>query len=201
LYQSDNSHPSAAGSYLAACTFYASIFHTSPIGFTYSGGLNQSTATFLQTIASNTVLDSLDVWRNGTFLADASFTFQANTNTLQFAANDVHSNATHTWLLGDGNTANTAQLQHTYATGSYQVTHILTRFCSGDTSTQTITVGATTHIEKWSEATPNDPIISIHDVCGHEMNRSTHWQELPKGTYIVTFQGKNNWYRRKYLVL
>ena len=32
LYYKDGSHPSAAGSYLAACTFYATIFHQNPVG-------------------------------------------------------------------------------------------------------------------------------------------------------------------------
>ncbi len=32
LYYVDGSHPSRAGTYLAACTFYAAIFHKSPVG-------------------------------------------------------------------------------------------------------------------------------------------------------------------------
>ena len=32
LYYTDGSHPSAAGTYLAGCTFYATIFHASPVG-------------------------------------------------------------------------------------------------------------------------------------------------------------------------
>jgi len=32
LYYADGSHPSAAGSYLAACVFYAAVFHRSPEG-------------------------------------------------------------------------------------------------------------------------------------------------------------------------
>ena len=32
LYYKDGSHPSPAGSYLAACTFYAAIFHHTPVG-------------------------------------------------------------------------------------------------------------------------------------------------------------------------
>jgi hypothetical protein len=32
LYYKDGSHPSTAGSYLAACTFYATIFHQNPVG-------------------------------------------------------------------------------------------------------------------------------------------------------------------------
>lgn len=34
LFQADGSHPSAAGTYLAACAFYAAVFHQSPIGLT-----------------------------------------------------------------------------------------------------------------------------------------------------------------------
>jgi hypothetical protein len=32
LFFTDGSHPSPAGTYLAACTFYAAIFHASPVG-------------------------------------------------------------------------------------------------------------------------------------------------------------------------
>ncbi|MGD0310242.1 MAG: SGNH/GDSL hydrolase family protein [Acidobacteriota bacterium] len=32
LFYADGSHPSPAGSYVAACTFYAAIFHQSPVG-------------------------------------------------------------------------------------------------------------------------------------------------------------------------
>ncbi len=34
LYASDGSHPSSAGSYLAACVLYATIFHANPVGLT-----------------------------------------------------------------------------------------------------------------------------------------------------------------------
>ena len=53
LFSADNSHPSIYGSYLAACTFYATIFKNSPIGSTYiPNGIDTSTAIFLQNIAS-----------------------------------------------------------------------------------------------------------------------------------------------------
>jgi hypothetical protein len=56
LWDSDLSHPSLAGSYLAACAFYAQIFHASPIGAGYTAGLPAATALYLQTIASDYVL-------------------------------------------------------------------------------------------------------------------------------------------------
>jgi hypothetical protein len=62
LYSSDESHPSVAGTYLAACVFYSSIFHQSSIGSTFTSSLDSASAYLIQSIASSTVLDSLDVW-------------------------------------------------------------------------------------------------------------------------------------------
>jgi len=52
LWDSDNSHPSLAGSYLAAAVFYRRIFNQSPLGIAYTGGLSPQVVTFLQGIAS-----------------------------------------------------------------------------------------------------------------------------------------------------
>lgn len=62
LWQSDGSHPSEAGTYLAACTFYAAIFQQSPEGLAYTGGLDEETAVLLQKIAADTVLTNLEHW-------------------------------------------------------------------------------------------------------------------------------------------
>ncbi len=55
LWQSDGSHPTEAGTYLAACVFYATLFHQTPQGLGYLGGLDQATAQTLQTLAADTV--------------------------------------------------------------------------------------------------------------------------------------------------
>lgn len=73
LYMSDESHPSVYGSYLAACTFYASIFRQSPAGLNYYGGLTQNEAQFLQNIAAATVLDSMNVWNTEIYYPVAAF--------------------------------------------------------------------------------------------------------------------------------
>lgn len=62
LYTSDESHPSLAGSYLAACTFYASIFHKSPVGAWSPSALNASDVAFIQGQVETTVFDSLSTW-------------------------------------------------------------------------------------------------------------------------------------------
>jgi hypothetical protein len=51
LWQSDNSHPTLKGSYLAACVFYAVLFEASPVGLPYTGGLTPQEALYFQEIA------------------------------------------------------------------------------------------------------------------------------------------------------
>ena len=55
LYQKDKRHPTLAGTYLAACTTYAAIQKRSPVGNKYTAGLDPELATFLQTVAADTV--------------------------------------------------------------------------------------------------------------------------------------------------
>jgi hypothetical protein len=55
LWQEDGSHPTEQGTYLAACVFYAVIFHESPHGLTYRSDLSKQNAKIIQTIASDTV--------------------------------------------------------------------------------------------------------------------------------------------------
>ena len=62
LFAPDGSHPTKAGTYLAACVFYAAIFGDSPEGLAYAGGLPASDAAALQAVAAETVLTSPDAW-------------------------------------------------------------------------------------------------------------------------------------------
>ena len=55
LYVADKRHPSPAGSYLAACTVLASVFGVSPVGNTYTAGLDPAVARHLQQTAWETV--------------------------------------------------------------------------------------------------------------------------------------------------
>jgi pimeloyl-ACP methyl ester carboxylesterase len=53
----DRKHPTLAGTYLAACTFYAALYETSPAGLSYAAGLAKDDAGFLQEVAWETWLD------------------------------------------------------------------------------------------------------------------------------------------------
>ncbi|CAD5373285.1 conserved exported hypothetical protein [Rubrivivax sp. A210] len=55
LYESDKRHPSLAGTYLATCTVYATLYRKSPVGNSYTAGLAPELAALLQQAAWDTV--------------------------------------------------------------------------------------------------------------------------------------------------
>ncbi|TFG39494.1 MAG: hypothetical protein E4H42_05890 [Chromatiales bacterium] len=55
----DKKHPTLAGTYLAACSFYAALYGVSPVGLSYTAGLGDD-AIFLQQVAWDTWVDYED---------------------------------------------------------------------------------------------------------------------------------------------
>jgi hypothetical protein len=51
LWAGDDKHPNRAGSYLAACVFYALLEQRSPVGDVFTDGLEASAARYLQSVA------------------------------------------------------------------------------------------------------------------------------------------------------
>ncbi len=145
LYSGDGSHPSARGTYLNACVFYATIFRKSPVGIEYYSSIGQQDAQDLQQLAENIVLDSLSSWFIGhqDVVSNADFTLSGGL-TISFAANS--SNATeHVWNFGDGSApSNEENPEHTYTSTSfsgYPVTHIASSSCDSDTSYLLVDLG------------------------------------------------------------
>jgi hypothetical protein len=62
LWQEDGSHPNSDGTYLAACVFYAVMYHKSPEGLYYAGDLSKEDARLLQKIAADIVLNYAAYW-------------------------------------------------------------------------------------------------------------------------------------------
>ncbi len=162
LFSPDNSHPSIYGSYLAACTFYTSIFKKSPIGSSFwPNSIDSITAYNLQQIASNTVLDSLTVWN----IFNADFTFVQNNDSISFS--NLSSNFDSiVWNFGDGNTSTSIHPNHIYS-GSGNFTITLTAYtnsaCQIDTSTATISVSIPSAIK---ENTKDKILIRTTDIQG-----------------------------------
>jgi hypothetical protein len=62
LWIDDGSHPSSAGTYLAACVFYASVFRQSANGLSFHGDISNALAQTLQDEAGRHVLDMQSEW-------------------------------------------------------------------------------------------------------------------------------------------
>lgn len=187
LYTSDGSHPNLAGSYLAACVFYSSMFRTSPEGASFEAGLPTNTATTLQNIAKLIVIDSLDTWRigaNDVSIHNINTTY--NSNSVSFAATTSNAFNYH-WDFGNGTISNDENPTTIYNNGTYTVFLTADNGCTTDTSSSTVTIAstniselnnsftitqdnATLFLEFIDNTTKN---ISIFDLNGKLLNQKT----------------------------
>ncbi len=142
LYQTDESHPSLEGSYLAACTFYASIFHKSPVGAAPAPTMWAMDAIAIQQQAAATVFDSLGVWMIDTLKPHASFVASLlgpNPNNtaceVAFDANKAQPSDSVFWDFGDGTTGNGKATTHLfYSIGTYYVKCEVWKNCVADST-------------------------------------------------------------------
>jgi|GEM_PF-1129209 len=93
LYDPDESHPTLAGSYAAACSFYAVLFQKNPALVTYNPGLDTHVAGRIKRMARDVVFDSLGFW-NVTPAPTVSF---------PLLVNEVLYDPSNSGLLGDAN--------------------------------------------------------------------------------------------------
>ncbi|WP_309608952.1 T9SS type A sorting domain-containing protein [Flavobacterium sp.] len=125
LYQSDGSHPSLAGSYLAACCFYTSIFRKNPALISNNYGLDANTASIIRNATKTLVFDQMLNWYIGKYVPNANFNYKIGIGTNQIVIDSVTPTYRDSviWDFGDGTTS-TAALppSHSYATeGNYTV--------------------------------------------------------------------------------
>lgn len=141
LYWPDESHPSPAGSYAGACSFYTAIFKKSPELITYDFSLSAKDAANIRTAASKVVYDSLDLWRIGKYETIADFSHDANRmQPVNFTNKSI--NATqYKWDFGDGQTSTAANPVHTYTLpGIYTVRLISTGASCSDTAYEKLNI-------------------------------------------------------------
>ena len=210
LYTSDGSHPSFEGTYLAACTFYTSLFRKPSSGATYIGTLDPTTAEILQEAADLTVLDSLERW-NLHALSDqtiANFSYTINLNTVSFSNNSIHGTTYH-WDFGDGQESSETNPSNSYSTnGIYNVELIAIDSCDSDTITLEVVVSNlginSISINKFLlknlannqysiESSLNEEFESkVFDMNGKQMNTTNDMKNdvidinnYPKGVYFI----------------
>ena len=133
LYASDGSHPSAAGSYAAACAFYSVILRKNPVDINYNFGLADTVTRKIKEAAKLMVYDSLSKWFVGKYDPVAHSEYSIIDNTVSFQNHSLAAD-TYFWDFGDGATSSDFQPTHTYAmSGMYTVRFIASRCGYADT--------------------------------------------------------------------
>ena len=141
LYQSDESHPSIAGTYASACSFYATLFRKDPTAITFNSTLSAKDAADIRIASKLVVYDSLKNWHIGEYDPVANFTYSiSNGNQVDFTNSSL--NATNfNWNFGDGGTSISNNPTHTYLIkGTYKVQLISNKCDIFDTTFQTIKI-------------------------------------------------------------
>lgn len=144
LYQSDGSHPSVEGTYLAACVFYASIFRKSPVGASFTYNLPQQTVTILQNTAESIVLNNVNTYNLHPIndLIEADFNYTVNQNEVNFENVSFHSNE-YVWNFGDNTTSNETNPIHVFnQNGTFTIQLISSANCGADTIVKEITISS-----------------------------------------------------------
>lgn len=113
LYTSDGSHPSLAGTYAAACTFFTMITRMDPNSITDDQNLAPAVAAAIRQAAKNVVYDSLSAWSVGLYDTEAGFTASMSNDTLTFTDTSLFADSVY-YDFGDGNSSSTPNGIHAY---------------------------------------------------------------------------------------
>lgn len=141
LYANDGSHPSPAGSFAAACSFYTIFFQKDPSASAYTYNLDEATANAIKQAAKLVVFDSLSNWNVGTFDPVAAFDFTIENETLTLQNQSAYS-SNYWWNFGDENTSTEENPVHNYSemSSNYTVTLIADHCALSDTVSQEVGV-------------------------------------------------------------
>jgi PKD repeat protein len=215
LYSPDGSHPSLEGTYLAACTFYASVYRKNSTGAPYTAGLDPTVAGYLQNAADLAVLDSIDTWflKGKADLTVADFLATVVGQTVQLTNASAHAQG-YLWNFGDGMSSSLIDPFHGYTTaGTYPIELIALSECGNDTTTQQITIQSAGIIEGDGTAftvktlgngsfeldfIEIPSVLTVHDMKGslvmklHPENQSVHidLSTATEGIYQVLWENQ-----------
>ncbi len=143
LYQADESHPSVAGSYAAACCFYTVFFRKDPVNISFNSTLSAADAGIIRGAVKALVFDSMMNWHIGQYDPVASFTVNQSGNAITTVNTSVNA-ISYWWNFGDGTTDTAANPGHTYtADGTYTI-QLVTTFCTlSDTAVAEVIINNT----------------------------------------------------------
>jgi len=220
LYQSDQSHPLLAGSYIAACSFFSIIHKSDPTMITNLEGLD-TVASYIQNVVKTVVYDSLINWNVGKYHPIADFTFLTSGMGIDTFYNHTIDAGNYLWNFGDGDTSTLANPIHQFPhPGTYTVTLKVNDCYLTDTISKQVTPGfegineTETYKFKVSPNPVNDKLIISSDnfttdIYHIMMTNTLGWtvyecnsdikkeqilnvNNLKTGTYFISIISKDN---------
>ena len=204
LYQSDESHPTLAGSYLAAMTIYSSVFLELPATLVGNTGLSSQFTTQVSDHIQADVLDELELYHlrsadNHTALED--FTISQYSDIVQGVAQTRKAQSVH-WDFGDGASTTGWNVQHQYSQlGNYTITVTAQSVCNNDQSTQGVNIEVLAidevkvipfRIENGMVSIDEDKSSRLLSSSGQTIAHSQYTYDLnmlPKGIYLLWIDG------------
>ncbi|HTN46313.1 MAG TPA: PKD domain-containing protein [Flavipsychrobacter sp.] len=130
LYDPDESHPSLAGSYAAACCFYTAIFKKDPTGISFNSGLNATDASIIRNAAKTRVFNSLPSWDfKKPPTSNFSYFVGSGINQVIFSPITNGVKQTYLWDFGDGTTSTSVNPTHSYSSNGTYTVSLTTTTC------------------------------------------------------------------------
>ncbi len=141
LYQMDESHPSQAGSYAAACCFYTTLFRKDPSLITYNYTLSESDAHLIRSAVKQVIYSHLMYWHIGEYDPVSDFSHELQDD-LRVAFTNLSDGATDfVWDFSDGEQSIEINPEHTFpASGTYDVQLVAAHCQRADTVQQQVFV-------------------------------------------------------------
>jgi hypothetical protein len=158
LYQADESHPSPAGTYAAALSFYSLFFGKDPVTNNYNFTLSSTVANTIKAAAQAVVFDSLDHWKRFyPYPKVDSIVLNLSNNTVHCTPVGPQNVVGYEWDFGDGS-PHSVQMNpsHTFAApGTYTICLTIHGVCDDvtyckDTTTVTLGIDGTNDLEEVS---------------------------------------------------
>jgi hypothetical protein len=216
LYDIDGKHPSEAGTYAAAVTFYTILFGKNPMAISYDFVLPAPDAVIIRQVVMNKVYNLLPTYYVGKYNPKAVFTNSITGSSVSFNASTSTNAVNYSWDFADGGSSTTMNPVHSYtASGTYNVRLIVDNCLLRDTTYRAINVTGTGIQEMNSLSSvviaPNPTSTSFHlqsnnqalgnlhltlcNLLGQAIMQVSHYEgqlisieALPKGVYLLHLQ-------------
>jgi hypothetical protein len=172
LYNADQSHPSLFGSYVAALSFYSTIFRLSPDAVTFTAGLSNAEVLAAKEAVNNVVINDLTEWNIGDFDFNPTADIETVDQSVIGHIDCVDCDSI-TWYLNNGEAYFGTDLNHTFSMpGLYGVT--LVAYQCGEYYSQ--------YWEVWIE--PTTGIVNVQEQPKFNRIGESQFEIYPNGSSV-----------------